>query len=234
MTPLKDKPNHIAIIMDGNGRWAIEKGLSRKEGHYAGLKNIYSVVNHALTFGIKNLSLFAFSNENWQRNNSEIKYLLSLMDQALDEDIQRFKNQNIRVRHIGRSDRLSKNIQEKIQKAENFTKDNTNMDLNIVFDFGGREEILDAVKKIIEEKPDIDEINQEFFEEYLYSGQLPNVDLVIRTSGEMRLSNFFLWKSHYAEFYCTEVNCPDFNETEMKKALLDYNERHRRYGKTTH
>ena len=106
------------------------------------------------------------------------------------------------------------------------------MNLNIVFDFGGREEILDAVKKIIEEKPDIYEINQEFFEEYLYSGQLPNVDLVIRTSGEMRLSNFFLWKSHYAEFYCTEVKWPDFNETEIKKALLDYNERHRRYGKT--
>ena len=234
MTLLKDKPNHIAIIMDGNGRWAIEKGLTRKEGHYAGLKNIYKVVNYSLTFGIKNLSLFAFSNENWQRNNSEIKYLLDLMYQALDENIKLFKNENIRVRHIGRSDRLPKNIQEKIKKAVHFTKDNTAMNLNIVFDFGGREEILDAVKKIIDDDPNIHQINQEFFEKYLYSGKLPDVDLVIRTSGEMRLSNFFLWKAHYAEFYCTEVKWPDFDQIEMKKALLDYNERHRRYGKTTY
>ena len=233
MTPLKKKPNHIAIIMDGNGRWAIEKGMSRKEGHYAGLKNIYKIVNHSLTIGIKNLSLFAFSNENWQRKNSEIKYLLDLMYEALDENIQLFKNKNIRVKHVGRLDRLPEQIQEKIQKAVDSTKNNTAMNLNIVFDFGGREEILDAVKKILETNTNTNEINQEFFEKYLYSGELPDVDLVIRTSGEMRLSNFFLWKAHYAEFYSTEIKWPDFDDTQMQNALLDYSERHRRYGKTT-
>ncbi|MQG18849.1 MAG: di-trans,poly-cis-decaprenylcistransferase [SAR202 cluster bacterium] len=233
MSSFNEKPNHIAIIMDGNGRWAIEKGMSRKEGHYAGLKNIYKVVNNALNLRIKNLSLFAFSNENWQRNDSEIKYLLQLMNQTLDEDMQSFENQNVKLNHIGRSDRLPKKIQEKIKQIIHRTKNNTSMNLNIVFDFGGREEILNAVKKIIASKPNTSEINQEFFEKYLYSGELPDVDLVIRTSGEMRLSNFFLWKAHYAEFYSTKVKWPDFNLNEMKKALSDYNDRHRRYGKTT-
>jgi undecaprenyl diphosphate synthase len=223
-------PRHVAIIMDGNGRWAKQRGLPRIEGHRAGAKNVRKVARAFADHGIKYLTLFAFSTENWDRPKEEVTGLLHLLSQGIDEEIQRFHQANIKLVHIGKPDRLPLELRRKIKSAIELTKDNTRMTLCLAFDYGGRSEIVDAVRCIKEGNVSPEGINETIFSSYLGTADIPDPDLLIRTGGEFRLSNFLLWQVAYSELYFTPVSWPDFNKKEIEKALLDYKQRQRRFG----
>lgn len=220
-------PTHVGIILDGNGRWAKERGLKRTAGHLAGYKNLLKLSKYVLDKGTKYLSVFAFSTENFNRPQEEVDYLMDLFIKGFNEDRSYFKKENIRVVFSGRRNRLSDKVLAAMDKMEDETKDNTLGTLNICLNYGGRAEIVDAVNKII--KDNKKDITEEDFKKYLYN-DLPDIDYMIRTSGELRISNFMLWQISYAELYFPKCYFPDFNEKEYDKALEEFTKRDRRFG----
>ena len=224
-------PQHVAIIMDGNGRWAKQRGLPRLAGHRAGTEKISLVTEIFAEYKIKYLTLFAFSTENWNRPSSEVKGLLKILSERLDAEIKRLHKNNIRVRYLGKLDALSQEIQQRIKQALELTSKNTGGTLCMAFDYGGRSEIVEAARKIIAAKVPAKQLNENIFKQYLYAPDIPDPDLIIRTGGETRLSNFLLWQSAYSEFYFTDVLWPDFDRAEIDKALRAYQNRQRRFGK---
>ena len=223
-------PNHVAVVPDGNGRWAERRGLPRFEGHRAGVENMHSVIEYFNKLQLKYLTLYTFSTENWKRPQEEITGLLHLLEEVIDKEILELHKKGVRLRHLGRLDELSPGLQQAINKAVELTKNNTGMTLSLAFNYGGRTEILDAVHHIIAKGIPPQNIDEELFNSYLYTAGLPDVDLVIRTAGELRLSNFLIWQSAYSEYYSTNVLWPDFNNKEIDKALLSYSQRRRRFG----
>lgn len=220
-------PEHVGIILDGNGRWAKERGLKRTAGHLAGYKNLLKLSKYVLDKGTKYLSVFAFSTENFNRPQEEVDYLMNLFIKGFNEDRGYFKKENIRVVFSGRRNKLSDKVLDAMDKMEEETKDNTLGTLNICLNYGGRAEIVDAVNKIINDNQK--DITEETFKKYLYN-DLPDIDYMIRTSGEIRISNFMLWQISYAELYFPKCYFPDFNESEYDKALIEFTKRDRRFG----
>lgn len=220
-------PNHVAIILDGNGRWATEKGMKRNEGHLAGYKRLKEISRYILNSGTKYLSVFAFSTENFNRPKEEVNCLMNLFMKAFKNDSYMFSEENIKVVFSGRKDRLPNVVLLAMDKMEEETKNNTKGVLNICINYGGRAEIIDAINTAI--KNGEKELTEETFEKYLYQ-DLPDIDFMIRTSGELRISNFMLWKLSYAELYFPKCYFPDFNESEYDKALEEYTRRDRRFG----
>ncbi len=223
-------PSHVAIIMDGNGRWAEKRGLPRLLGHRAGTDNVHRVVESFDRYQVKYLTLYAFSTENWRRPGVEVSGLLRILAQMMDRETQALHKKNVRLSHLGRLDDLSPELQGKVHKALELTKNNTGMTLSIAFDYGGRAEILDAVRRIIEDGILSEDITESLFNGYLYTADVPEPDLIIRTGGEMRVSNFLIWQAAYSEFYSTPTLWPDFGEKDIEKALVAYSRRERRFG----
>ena len=228
---LQKIPAHVAIIMDGNGRWALERGLPRLSGHKAGTENLREVIEACAEFGIKYLTIYAFSTENWNRPEEEIQGLMGIFRTMLDRELNDLHKNGVQLRHIGRLDGIDKRLQQKVQEAIKLTKGNQTLILNVAFNYGGRDEILQAVKKIVANGENIEDLNDDLFSKYLFTAGSPDPDLIIRTSGEFRISNFLIWQGAYAEWYFTPTYWPDFNKEELLQALLAYNERDRRYGK---
>ena len=224
-------PQHVAIIMDGNGRWANNRGLPRLAGHEAGGKNIRPVVKIFADYGVKYLTLYAFSTENWNRPRAEVAGLLNLLGKKIDQETQAFHQENIRLIHLGRPDKLSKRLREKVKAAVELTRNNTGLTLCLAFDYGGRDEIVQAARRIASAGIPGDNIDESIFARYLYSTDIPNPDLVIRTGGETRLSNFLLWQAAYSELYFTPVLWPDFGHKDVEEALSEYKRRQRRFGR---
>jgi len=231
MTQANYPPQHVAIVMDGNGRWAKKRGLPRLVGHNAGGENIRPVVKIFADYGVKYLTLYMFSTENWNRPRIEVAGLLSLLARKIDREAQAFHQENIRLVHLGRLDRLSQKLREKVQAAVELTKNNTGLTLCLAFDYGGRDEIVQAAKRIASAGIPRDNINEPVFAQYLYNPDIPDPDLVIRTGGENRLSNFLLWQAAYSELYFTPVLWPDFGRKDVEEALSEYKRRQRRFGK---
>ena len=227
-------PVHVAIIMDGNGRWAKKRGLPRLAGHKAGVKTLQNIVNLTLESDIKYLTLYAFSSENWSRPKSEINDLMSLLNSFLNREAKEFLENNIRLRVIGRRDRLNKNIVDKISVLENKSKSNDGLTLIIALDYSGREEIRHAIiniyKNINKNGVSVDTISFEDIESNLMTKNLPDPDLIIRTSGEYRISNFLLWQSAYSEYEFVQCYWPDFNKEHYLNAIKNYEKRERRFG----
>ncbi len=227
ITPL---PDHIAIIMDGNGRWAEQRGLPRSEGHRAGVKNVSSVIECLGEYQIKYVTLYGFSTENWNRPEDEITSLLSLLEERIDKEAVEFHKRGVRLRHLGRLDGLPSSLQQVVTRAVELTQSNTRMTVSLAFNYGGRLEILDAVRRLIVEGIPIQNIDEKLFNSYLYTAGLPDVDLMIRTGGELRVSNFLIWQAAYSEYYFTKVLWPDLGRQEINEALLAYSQRQRRFG----
>lgn len=224
-------PEHVAIIMDGNGRWAEKHGLSRLEGHRAGAANIRRVIEIFSQYSqIKYLTLYAFSTENWSRPETEVTGLFQILTEMADRETSYAQEKNLKFRHLGKFDGLSDKIRQKIQRAVELTKNNTGMVVSVAFNYGGRDEILDAVRSLISQNVPVTHLNETTFSQYLYTAGLPDPDLIIRTGGEIRFSNFLLWQAAYAEFYSTSVPWPDFGKAEIEKALVTYRKRQRRFG----
>ncbi len=228
---LQKIPAHVAIIMDGNGRWAQERGLPRLSGHKAGTENLREVIEACAEFGIKYLTIYAFSTENWNRPEEEIQGLMGIFRTMLDRELNNLHKNGVQLRHIGRLDGIDKKLQQKIQEAIKLTKGNQTLILNVAFNYGGRDEILQAVKNIVANGENIEDLDDDLFSKYLFTAGSPDPDLIIRTSGEFRISNFLIWQGAYAEWYFTPTYWPDFNKEELYQALQAYNERDRRYGK---
>jgi undecaprenyl diphosphate synthase len=231
MTQINSPPQHVAIIMDGNGRWAKKRHLPRLAGHNAGSENIRPVVKIFANYGVKYLTLYMFSTENWNRPRIEVAGLISLLARKIDQETQAFHQENIRLVHLGRLDRLSQKLRKKVQAAVELTKNNTGLTLCLAFDYGGRDEIVQAARRIADAGIPGDKIDESVFVRYLYSTDIPNPDLVIRTGGENRLSNFLLWQAAYSELYFTPVLWPDFGLKDVEEALSEYKRRQRRFGK---
>lgn len=220
-------PNHIAIIMDGNGRWAEKRGLPRTLGHKEGANALRKIITYAGKIGVKYLTVYAFSTENWKRSKDEIDALMFLFKTYLKNEEKNIMKNNVRFLVSGRKNGVSSSLLEAIKKLEDKSRDNTGLTLNIAFNYGGRAEIIDAVNSIL--KSGADNINEEDFSKYLYN-DIPDPELLIRTSGEFRISNFLLWQIAYSEIYITKALWPDFDEKELDKAIQSYNERDRRFG----
>lgn len=220
-------PCHVGIIMDGNGRWAEERGLNRSKGHEAGYKTLKTTAKYILDSGVKVLSVFAFSTENFNRPKKEVDFLMNLFIKGFKKDSAFFNKENIKVVFSGRKEPLKKDVIDTMEYLSESTKNNTKGILNICLNYGGRSEIVDAVNHII--KDNLKEVDEEVINNYLYN-KLPDIDLLIRTSGEVRISNFMLWQLSYAELYFPKCYFPDFNQEEFDKALLEYTKRDRRFG----
>ena len=230
-------PNHLAIIMDGNGRWAKQKGMLRAFGHENGTKSVRTTVESCARLGINNLTLYAFSTENWNRPKLEVETLMKLLVSSLKKELATLEKNNIRLNSIGNFESLPKGVQKELSEVIEKTKNNTRMTLTLALSYGSREEILNAVKKISDKVKNniisIDSIDESILNNHLYTHDLPDVDLVIRTSGEHRISNFLLWQIAYAEFYFTDVLWPDFTDEHLYEAIISYQKRERRFGKTS-
>lgn len=231
MSQANHPPQHVAIIMDGNGRWANERGLPRLAGHKAGGENIRPVVKAFADHGVRYLTLYAFSTENWNRARVEVAGLLGLLGRKIDQETQAFHQENIRLVHLGRLDRLSQRMRQKVKGAVELTKNNTGLTLCLAFDYGGRDEILQAARRIASAGIPGGSIDESAFARYLYSADIPDPDLLIRTGGESRLSNFLLWQAAYSELYFTPVLWPDFGPKDVQEALSEYRHRQRRFGR---
>lgn len=225
-------PQHVSIIMDGNGRWAQQRGLPRTEGHQAGAKQITEVLNAARELGIKTVTLYAFSTENWKRSPAEVAALMNLLGDFLDEKLPEMMANNIRLRTIGRTDDLFAPSRKKLLDVIKKTKDNRDFTLNLALSYGGRAEIVDAVNHLLKDpkRKNNGKITEHDFSRYLYAPDLPDPELMIRTAGEYRLSNFLLWQLAYAEFYVTETLWPDFGRADLRAAVEAYQRRDRRFG----
>lgn len=225
-------PTHIGVIMDGNGRWAKKRGLPRSAGHSAGAETLKKIVTECNSMGIKYITVYAFSTENWKRPQSEVDFLMNLLLDYLRNAEKTLAGENVVIRAIGSRAELSEEIQEQIIRTENFTKNNTGIVMNIALNYGSREEIINAVKHVSEDLKNgkISDIDAQSFSNYLYTANQPDPDLIIRTSGEQRLSNFLLWQSCYSEFWFTKKLWPDFSKEDLYNAILDYQHRGRRFG----
>lgn len=230
-------PKHVAIIMDGNGRWAKQKGMLRAFGHENGTKSVRQTVEACAELGIKHLTLYAFSTENWNRPKLEVDTLMKLLVSSLKKEIKTLLDNNIKLKAIGNLKSLPKKVYKELHEVMDLTKDNTHMDLTLALSYGSREELLNAVKEISAKvKNNIistENIDESVFNAHLYTQTLPDVDLLIRTSGEQRISNFLLWQIAYAELYFTPVLWPDFTKQHLCEAIIEYQKRERRFGKTS-
>jgi undecaprenyl diphosphate synthase len=229
-TKFKHIPGHVAIIMDGNGRWAEERGLPRLAGHRAGTENIRRVLECFDDYGVKCLTLFVFSTENWSRPHAEVQGLMNLLGETIDREIAKLHEDGVRLIHLRSLDRLPRELQQKIKEAVRLTGNNTSATLCTAINYGGRAEIVEAIKRIIGDGTPPGKINEALVSDYLYTASLPDPDLIIRTGGEMRLSNFLIWQAAYSEYYTTPALWPDFGPEEIAKALNAYSQRERRFG----
>jgi undecaprenyl diphosphate synthase len=223
-------PRHVAFILDGNGRWAEKRGLPRLEGHRAGVKNIRRIIKCLNEHGIRYVTLYAFSTENWNRPADEVNGIFDILMKVVGSETRELHKNGVKIRHVGRTEGLPRGVQKSIERAVKLTENNCGMTLGVALNYGGRAEILDAVGRIVADKIPPRDIDENLFGRYLYTAGMPDVDLVIRTSGEMRTSNFLIWQSAYSEYYFTPVLWPDFDEVELEKALVAYSRRQRRFG----
>jgi len=223
-------PNHVAVVPDGNGRWAERQGWPRVRGLWAGADNMYRMVQYLNEYPIKYLTIYGFSTENWSRPEDEVIGLFELVLFFVGEHLEDMHKRNVQIRHIGRLQQLPQELQEAINRAITLTKNNTQLVLNIAFNYGGRPEIVDAARRLVTEGVKPEDITEETFRNYLYTNGIPDVDLLIRTGGENRLSNFLLWQTAYSEYHFTKVLWPDFRKKDLDRALLSYSQRNRRFG----
>ncbi len=223
-------PKHIAIIMDGNRRWAEQRGLPLIEGHRAGVKNLRSIMDYLGELHLEYLTVYGFSTENWSRTEDEVSGLLQLLEETINREVAGLNKKGVRLRHLGQLEGLLPGLQQTITGAVELTKNNTEMTFSFAFNYGARTEILDAVRHIIAKGIPPQNIDENLFNSYLYTAGLPDIDLVIRPGGEIRLSNFLMWQTAYSEFYFTEILWPDFDTKEVDKALLFYSQKQRRFG----
>lgn len=226
-------PTHIAIIMDGNGRWALSRGLPRLAGHRAGTENLRRVIEACAEFGIKYLTIYAFSTENWGRPFEEVQGLLRILEDVIDRELQELHDQGVQLRHIGRLDGLKPALRKKVLEAIEFTKHNTRLVLNVAFNYGGRDEIVCAIQRLIRDGVEANKITDALVSQYLFTAGVPDPDLIIRTSGELRGSNFLIWQGAYSEWYFTPTYWPDFGKEELSRALEEFRHRERRYGRVS-
>jgi undecaprenyl diphosphate synthase len=224
-------PYHVGIIMDGNGRWAQSRGLPRLAGHKAGTDNIRRVLRAATDFGVKALTIYAFSTENWGRPPEEVTGLMNLLGQSIRRETADLHRNNVCIRHSGRLEGIAPKLAQQIQDAVALTGNNTRITLNVALNYGGRAEIVDAVRHLMRDGHSPEEVTENLITQYLYTGDLPDPDLIVRTGGEWRLSNFLIWQAAYAEYYATPIYWPDFGEGEFAGALADFSRRQRRFGK---
>ena len=224
-------PHHLGIIMDGNGRWAQAKGLPRLAGHRAGVDNIRRILEHCVQRGVKVLTIYAFSTENWQRPAEEVSGLMRLLGLTIQRQLNDLDRNGVRILHSGRMEGINKHLQKQIVNALEVTKHNDRIILNVAFNYGGRAEILDAVRHIIHDGIVPETLTEDLLSSYLYTGGLPDPDLIVRTGGEWRLSNFLIWQAAYAEYYTTPTYWPDFDEIELDKAFVEFSRRERRFGR---
>ena len=223
-------PMHVAIIMDGNGRWAQARGLPRLAGHRAGTENIRRVLRACVEFGVKYLTLYAFSTENWGRPKAEVIGLIRILGEVIDREAADLHRNGVQLRHLGELQGIPEGLQKKVLRAIELTANNDRLVLNVAFNYGGRDEILHAVKRIIRDGVDPEAVDEALFDQYLYTAGQPDPDMIIRTGGDWRLSNFLIWQAAYAEYYSTPVFWPDFAADELYEALLSYSKRERRFG----
>ena len=224
-------PRHVAIIMDGNGRWATSRRLSRSEGHRAGVGNIRRTIKAFAEAGVEYLTLYAFSTENWGRPTDEVDALISIMLDVIGPESENLHQEGVRIKHIGSLERLPDNLRHAIRNSTEMTERNNRLTLCVAFNYGSRAEIINAVRKMLADGVKPESVDEELFGSYLDTADIPDPDLIIRTAGEMRLSNFLLWQAAYAEFYSASALWPDFDETEVEKALRSYAARERRFGR---
>jgi undecaprenyl diphosphate synthase len=225
-------PAHIAIIMDGNGRWSRARGLPRLAGHRAGVENLRRILPACVELGIKILTIYAFSTENWNRPIEEVRGLLNILETVIDRELEELHRNGVQLRHIGRLGDLSAELQAKVQQAIALTRANDRLVLNVAFNYGGRLEMVDAFRQMLADGVTMDQVDEALINRYVYTAGLPDPDLIIRTSGEMRVSNFLIWQGAYAEYYVTPTYWPDFDKTELRRALDEYARRERRFGQT--
>lgn len=221
------------MIMDGNGRWALQRGLPRLAGHKAGTENLRRVIRATVEFGVKYLTIYAFSTENWGRPPEEVQGLMFILQDVIDRELGELNTQGVQLRHIGRLERLDPKIQKKVLDAIELTKNNEKLVLNVAFNYGGRDEIVYAMQRIIKDGIPAEAVTDELVNQYLFTAGVPDPDLIIRTSGELRVSNFLIWQAAYSEWYITPTFWPDFDKEEYRRALEDFANRDRRYGKVS-
>ncbi len=218
------------MIMDGNGRWALARGLPRMAGHKAGTENLRRVIRAAVEFGIKYLTIYAFSTENWGRPPEEVRGLLNILEDVIDRELNELNQEGVQLRHLGRLEKLAPSLQEKVLDAVELTKNNDRLILSIAWNYGGRDEIVQAIQHILKDGVPAERVTDELVGQYLYTAGVPDPDLIIRTSGELRVSNFLIWQAAYSEWYITPTYWPDFDKEEFRRALEVYAQRDRRYG----
>jgi undecaprenyl diphosphate synthase len=223
-------PTHVAMIMDGNGRWATSRGLPRLAGHRAGVENLRRIITACVEFGVKHLTIYAFSTENWGRPREEVDGLLFILNEVLDKELDELNRQGVQLRHIGRLEGLTPGTQKKVREAMIRTGNNDRLILNVAFNYGGRDEIVHAIQHMLADGVKADEVDGEMVSRYLYTAGQPDPDLIIRTAGELRVSNFLLWQGAYAEYYAADVYWPDFDKEQFRIALEQFGQRERRFG----
>jgi undecaprenyl diphosphate synthase len=223
-------PTHIAIIMDGNGRWALARGLPRLAGHRAGVENLRRIITACVEFGIKHLTIYAFSTENWGRPREEVDGLMFILNEVLDRELDELNRQGVQLRHIGRLEGLANGIQKKVRQAIALTKTNDRLVLNVAFNYGGRDEIVHAIRQMLADGVKAEAVDADLVNRYLFTAGQPDPDLIIRTAGELRVSNFLLWQGAYAEYFAADVYWPDFDKEQLRLALEHYGQRERRFG----
>ena len=232
LPPLEKVPTHVAIIMDGNGRWARGRGLPRSEGHRQGTENLRAIIRAAVEFGVKIMTIYAFSTENWSRPRREVRLLMRILEMVIDRELQELHEEGVQIRHIGELDGIEGRLARKVVEACEYTRANQRLILNVAFNYGGRDEIVHAVQHIVRDGIPPEDISEATISDYVYTSDLPDPDLIIRTSGEFRLSNFLIWQGAYSEIFTTETYWPDFDRGEFYKALVEFGKRRRRFGKT--
>jgi undecaprenyl diphosphate synthase len=223
-------PTHVAIIMDGNGRWALARGLPRLAGHRAGVENLRRIITACVEFGVQHLTIYAFSTENWGRPREEVDGLLFILNEVLDRELDELNRQGVQLRHIGRLEGLSPGLQKKVRGAMELTRDNQRLILNVAFNYGGRDEIVHAIQQMLADGIKAEEVDADLVSRYLFTAGQPDPDLIIRTAGELRVSNFLLWQGAYAEYYAADVYWPDFDKEQFRLALERFAQRERRFG----
>lgn len=224
-------PRHVAIIMDGNGRWARRRGLTRAEGHAAGTENIRAILKAAAELGIEHLTLYAFSTENWSRPEDEVQALMGILGAVIERETTELHRNNVRLRHIGRLTGLSAELRAAVVDAMNLTRDNTGLTVTLAFNYGGRDELVRAVRRMLEDRLSPDMVDEALLSGYLDTAGTPDPDLIIRTAGEQRLSNFLIWQASYSEYWFTPVLWPDFDAAELRRAVEAYAQRLRKFGR---
>jgi undecaprenyl diphosphate synthase len=232
-TVLTKVPVHVALIMDGNGRWAIARGLPRLAGHRAGVENLRGIITACVEFGIPYLTIYAFSTENWGRPREEVDGLLFILHEVLDKELDELNRQGVQLRHIGRLEGLSSLTQKKVREAMALTRNNQQLVLNVAFNYGGRDEIVYAIQQMLADGVRPEQVDTDLVSRYLFTAGQPDPDLIVRTAGELRISNFLLWQAAYAEYYAADVYWPDFNKEELRRALEQFARRERRLGLTS-